>query len=47
MGNPAGVKRKKREKRRAKFEQRLGGPLAYIPKADRDTILKQAKAAKK
>ena len=47
MGNPAGVRRKKREKRRAKFEQRLGGPLAYIPKADREEILKQAKAAAK
>lgn len=48
MGNPAGVKRKKREKRRAKFEQRLGGPLAYVPKADREEILKQAaKATKK
>jgi hypothetical protein len=42
MGNPAGVKKKKREKRRNKFEQRLGGPLAYIPKADREAILKQA-----
>jgi hypothetical protein len=45
MGNPAGVKRKKSEKRRAKFEQRLGGPLAYIPKQDREEILKRAKKA--
>ena len=43
MGNPAGVRRKKKEKRRARFEKRLGGPvLAYIPKADREEILKQA-----
>ncbi len=47
MGNPAGVRRKKREKRRAKFEQRLGGPLAYIPKEEREAILKQMKAAAK
>ena len=31
MGNPAGVRRKKKEKRRAKFEKRLG-VLAYLPK---------------
>jgi hypothetical protein len=40
MGNPAGVKRKKKEKRRAKFEARLGGPLAYLPKPDREAALK-------
>jgi hypothetical protein len=43
MGNPAGVKRKKREKRRAKFEQRLGGPLAYVPKDVREQVLKEVK----
>ena len=32
MGNPAGVRRKKSEKRRAKFEARLGGPLAPAAK---------------
>lgn len=49
MGNPAGVKRKKKEKRRERFEKRLGGPLAYVPKADREAILKeiQAETAKK
>jgi hypothetical protein len=31
MGNPAGERRKKSEKRRAKFEKRLGA-LAYVPK---------------
>ena len=40
MGNPAGVRRKKKEKRRAKFEQRLGGPLAYLPKDAREEALK-------
>ncbi len=39
MGNPAGMARKKKEKRRAKFETRLGGPLAYIPKEDREKVL--------
>ena len=38
MGNPAGVKRKKKEKRRKKFEDRLGGPLAYVSKEVRDEI---------
>lgn len=47
MGNPAGVRRKKREKRRAKFEARLGGPLAYVPKADREAIIKELAAAAK
>lgn len=46
MGNPAGDKRKKKEKRRAKFEKRLGGPvLAYVPKADREAVLKEIAAA--
>lgn len=40
MGNPAGMRRKKSEKRRAKFEARLGGPLAYIPKAAREEAFK-------
>lgn len=37
MGNPAGVKKKKREKRRAKFENRLG-PAAYFPKDIREQV---------
>ncbi len=41
MGNPAGMIRKKREKRRAKFEKRLGGVLAYAPKEIREEILKE------
>ncbi len=44
MGNPAGMKRKKKEKRRAKFEARLGGPLAYVPKDVREEVLKQIEA---
>jgi hypothetical protein len=40
MGNPAGVRRKKREKRRAKFEKRLGD-MVYVPKAIQDEIKKQ------
>lgn len=40
MGNPAGVRRQKKEKRRAKFEARLGGPLAYLPKDAREEALK-------
>jgi hypothetical protein len=40
VGNPAGLRRKKSEKRRAKFEQRLGGgPLAYLPKDVRTEAL--------
>ena len=39
MGNPAGVRKKKREKRRLKFEQRLGGVLAYVPKQIREEIM--------
>lgn len=34
MGNPAMVKRKKTEKRRKKYETRLG-PGAYLPKDER------------
>jgi hypothetical protein len=34
MGNPAMVKRKKSERRRKKYEQRLG-PGAYLPKEER------------
>lgn len=37
MGNPAGVKKKQKEKRRKKFEDRLG-PAAYLPKSIRDQI---------
>ena len=37
MGNPAGVRRKKSEKRRAKFEARLG-PAAYLPKDVREAV---------
>jgi hypothetical protein len=47
MGNPAMVRAKKSEKRRKKFEQRLG-PGAYLPKAEREKLNKhldeQAKA---
>lgn len=42
MGNPAGVKRKKSEKRRAKFEKRLG-VLAYVPKEIQEQIKKELK----
>jgi hypothetical protein len=34
MGNPASVTRKKTEKRRKKYEERLG-PGAYLPKEQR------------
>jgi hypothetical protein len=34
MGNPAMVKRKKSERRRKKYEQRLG-PGVYLPKEER------------
>ncbi len=37
MGNPAGEKRKKREKRRKKYETRLG-PGVYLPKEQRETV---------
>lgn len=46
MGNPAGVRKKKREKRRKKFEERFSG-LAYIPKELREKILAAEKAEKK
>lgn len=45
MGNPAGVRKKKREKRRNKFEQRLGGVLAYVPKEIREEVLAELKQA--
>ena len=45
MGNPAGMRRKKSEKRRAKFEARVGGDLgpmaAYLPKEMRAEIRQQ------
>ena len=47
MGNPAGLKRKKKEKRRAKFEIRLGGPLAYVPKDVREEAIKCIEEAEK
>jgi hypothetical protein len=37
MGNPASDKRKKTEKRRKKYEQRLG-PGAYLPKEQREQL---------
>ena len=37
MGNPASVKRKKTEKRRNRYEQRLG-PGVYLPKAEREQV---------
>jgi hypothetical protein len=37
VGNPASVKRKKTEKRRKKYEERLG-PGAYLPKAEREKV---------
>ena len=37
MGNPATVKRKATEKRRKKYEDRLG-PGAYLPKAEREIV---------
>ena len=43
MGNPAGMRRKKSEKRRAKFEKRLG-VLAYMPK-EQQVEVKAAMAA--
>jgi hypothetical protein len=46
MGNPAGDKRKKKEKRRAKFEKRLGA-LAYVPKEQQAELKKQLEAAAK
>jgi len=37
VGNPASVKRKKTEKRRKKYEERLG-PGVYLPKAEREKV---------
>ena len=47
MGNPAGMRRKKSEKRRAKFEERLGGPLAYLPKPEREAAIAAIEAEAK
>ena len=37
MGNPASDKRKKTEKRRKRYEQRLG-PGVYLPKNEREQV---------
>jgi len=37
VGNPASVKRKKTEKRRKKYEARLG-PGVYLPKEEREKV---------
>ena len=37
MGNPAGVRRKQRLKRRKRYEKRLG-PGAYLPKELREKL---------
>jgi hypothetical protein len=37
MGNPASVKRKKTEKRRKRYELRLG-PGVYLPKEEREVV---------
>lgn len=37
MGNPASDKRKKTEKRRKRYEERLG-PGVYLPKAEREKV---------
>jgi hypothetical protein len=37
VGNPASVKRKKTEKRRKKYEARLG-PGVYLPKEQREIV---------
>lgn len=47
MGNPAAERRKKREKRRKKFENRLGGALAYVPKDVREEYIKVLEASMK
>jgi hypothetical protein len=44
MGNPAMVKRKHSEKRRKKYEQRLG-PGVYMPKEDRLVFNAEAEKA--
>lgn len=47
MGNPAGVKKKKRAKLRKRFEARVG-PGTYLPKEDREQLHKElAKLEKK
>lgn len=49
MGNPASVKRKKTEKRRKRYELRLG-PGVYLPKDKREAVnaaVKQHEAADK
>ena len=46
MGNPAMVRVKKSEKRRKKFELRLG-PGAYLPKAEREKLNKYLEEAAK
>ena len=43
MGNPAGDKRKLKEKRRMRQEQRLG-PGAYLPKDERAQLQAEIKA---
>jgi hypothetical protein len=43
MGNPAGVRRKQRLKRRKRYEQRLG-PGAYLPKALREKCQQEQKS---
>ena len=40
MGNPAGVKKKKRAKLRKRFEARVG-PGTYLPKEQRDQLHKE------
>jgi hypothetical protein len=40
MGNPAGVKRKKKEKRRKRFEARVG-PGTYLPREQREQLHKE------
>ena len=42
MGNPASVKRKKTEKRRKRYEMRLG-PGAYLPKDEREKVNAEVK----
>ena len=44
MGNPAMVKRKHSEKRRKKYEQRLG-PGVYLPKEERIAFNAEAEKA--
>lgn len=44
MGNPAMVRRKNTEKRRKKFEARLG-PGAYLPKDEREALNAELKKA--